>query len=1286
MPYATISRGTRRTTRTRRRRAHPSAGAWRLVRRAVLALRGAPLAVRIGVGTVLLVAVWAAANWIVQVARKPTEVFFPVSDSLMKAPAQTWRQYGPLFAEHSTAVITPELLAALAQVEGSGNPMARTYWRWRFSWNPFDVYRPASSAVGMFQITNDGSATAPADYTATSGTLTFTPSQTSKTVTVQVNGDLTNEGTETYTLNLSNAPSANLADNQGGGTIVDDDGAPTLSIDDVTVTEGHAGTVDATLTVSLSPASGQTVSVGFATADGSALRPADYASTGGNVVFAPGQTTNTVTVQVNGDLLDEINENFTVRLSGPVNATIGDSEGLITITDDDAPTTMRVNDATVTEGNAGTVNASFAVTLDAPSGRPVTVDYATTGSSANAPSDYTAVSASLLFNPGETTKPVVISVNGDLLDEGNETYVLGLTNQQHASFGDSAGLGTINDDDPMPALAIADVSATEGNDGSTDALVTVTLTPVSGRAVTVNFATTPGSATAADFQPTSGQLIFAAGETTKTITVPISGDLLDEADETFTVTLSTPDFATFTDSSAVVTIADDDALPSLGVDDVTLSEGDSGPAIATFTVSLSPVSGRPVTVHHATANGTAGAPADFVGGNGDLTFLPGETTKTVPVTVNGDLLDEIDETFALNLSGQTNATLGDGSGLGTITDDDPLPTISVNDIAIGEPDTGTSNLTFAVSLSSSSGRPVSVGFSTANGDATAPADYLATTGTVEFAPGQTARQVIVPVNGDLLDEANETFVLNLAGAVDATISDSQGIGTINDDDPLPDLDVGDANATESDAGTVELAFPVTLDAPSGRPVTVDFATANGTATAPADYTSATGTLTFLAGETTKTIVVLANGDELDEADADTFSVTLSNAGNATIDDQTAVGTIADDDALPVLTIANATVLEGDAGTVDLSFPLTLDTPSGRPVTVSYATVAGSAASPGDYAATSGALTFLPGETVKTIVVSVAGDLLDEIDETFSVNLSSPGNATLADRTGLGTITDDDGTPSVSVNDVTVTEGNGGSVNANFTVSLSTSSGQPVSVDYATVDGSAFAPADYTPLPPTTVTFTPGQTTKQLTVVVAGDALDEIDETYTLNLSNPVNASLSDAFGLGTIMDNDPFPLVSVNDVTVTEGDAGTVDAVFTVSLNAPSGRALSVDFATANGSATEPADYTAVTGTFTFLPGQTTKTLAVSVKVDLLNEVNEAFNVVLSNPQLATLGDATGVGTITDDDPQPTLVIDDVTLTEGDAGTTNATFTVTMSAVSGRNVTVNYATVFSLASHGRPPC
>ena len=125
-----------------------------VARRTFLAMRVAPMTLQMIAGAVMLVIVWATVNWMVQVVRKPTEVFVAVSGSLAKAPSQTWRQYRPLFDEHSTAVITPELLAALAQVESSGNPVARTYWRWRFSWNPFELYAPASSAVGMFQITD----------------------------------------------------------------------------------------------------------------------------------------------------------------------------------------------------------------------------------------------------------------------------------------------------------------------------------------------------------------------------------------------------------------------------------------------------------------------------------------------------------------------------------------------------------------------------------------------------------------------------------------------------------------------------------------------------------------------------------------------------------------------------------------------------------------------------------------------------------------------------------------------------------------------------------------------------------------------------------------------------------------------------------------------------------------------------------------------------------------------------------------------------------------------------
>lgn len=117
-------------------------------------LRAAPLQVQLIVLAAVIVTLFFALNGIYQVVRKPAELFFPVSGTLNKAPAETWRKYEALFRKHSTAVMTPELLAALAQVEGAGNPVARTYWRWQFSWNPFEMYQPASSAVGMYQITN----------------------------------------------------------------------------------------------------------------------------------------------------------------------------------------------------------------------------------------------------------------------------------------------------------------------------------------------------------------------------------------------------------------------------------------------------------------------------------------------------------------------------------------------------------------------------------------------------------------------------------------------------------------------------------------------------------------------------------------------------------------------------------------------------------------------------------------------------------------------------------------------------------------------------------------------------------------------------------------------------------------------------------------------------------------------------------------------------------------------------------------------------------------------------
>ncbi len=219
------------------------------------------------------------------------------------------------------------------------------------------------------------------------------------------------------------------------------------------------------------------------------------------------------------------------------------------------------------------------------------------------------------------------------------------------------------------------MTVTEGNSGSANAQFTVTLTPASSQTVTVNYATANSSATAgSDYTSTSGQLSFSAGATTRTISVPVLGDTLDEDNETFFVNLSGAVNATIATAQGLGTITDNDATPSLKINDVKLTEGNSGTKPFTFTVTLSAASGRTVTVNYATANdsataGTTGA-ADYIAASGTLTFNAGTTTRSITVSVRGDTTKEKDEKFLVNLTAASNATISDAKGEGTIEDDD----------------------------------------------------------------------------------------------------------------------------------------------------------------------------------------------------------------------------------------------------------------------------------------------------------------------------------------------------------------------------------------------------------------------------------------------------------------------------------------------------------------------------------------------------------------------------------------------------------------------------------------
>jgi hypothetical protein len=346
-------------------------------------------------------------------------------------------------------------------------------------------------------------------------------------------------------------------------------------------------------------------------------------------------------------------------------------------------------------------------------------------------------------------------------------------------------------------------------------------------------------------------------------------------------------------------------LPSITIDDVPVTEGNGGTTDAVFTVRLSAASGQAVTVDYATSDGTAVAPADYAAATGSLSFPPGTTTRTVTVPVVGDLLDEANETFLMRLSGAVGAILGDAQATGTIVDDDPAPAVSIDDISVAEGEAGTTIAAFTLSLSAPSGLAVSVAAATADGTATAGSDYTAGSWTVVFPPGTTAFPLGVAVRGDRVWETDETFLVNLSAPVSATLANTQGAGTILNDDPQG-LSIADLDVVEPVAGTRSALFTVTLSPPSVSPVTVGYATAALTATAGSDYDDTSGTLTFDPGVSTQPLPVTARADALAEG-VETFRVDLSGATGAAIAYGQALGRIHDTGNL--FTVAPCRVLD-----------------------------------------------------------------------------------------------------------------------------------------------------------------------------------------------------------------------------------------------------------------------------------------------------------------------------------------------------------------------------------------
>lgn len=710
--------------------------------------------------------------------------------------------------------------------------------------------------------------------------------------------------------------------------------------------------------------------------------------------------------------------------------------------------------------------------------------------------------------------------------------------------------------------------------------------------------------------------------------------------------------------------------PTLSVSDVSVFEGNSGTATLTFVITRSSGTARS-SVRCDVAGGSAQAGSDFVAVAAlTVLFSAGETTKNVPVSINGDTMAEADETLRLTLSSPTEATIADGSATGTILNDD-MPTLAVNDVAVTEGDSGSTTLSFVVTRSAPTGAS-SVTVATSDGTAVAGTDYVARPATtLAFGGADTSKVVTVTINGDTAVEADETFTLVLTAPVAATIADGQGTGTIrNDDQRVNVLSVDDVSLKEGDTGTKSLTFKVTRTGDLGGTAAVDYATADDTASAGSDYVALSrSTLSFAANQGSATVPVTIRGDLLPEVDEE-LSLNLSNARGATILDPSGTGTIQNDDfdELPEVAISDASVLEGDTGNKKLQFAVAITgTFSGTP-SVKYVTADGTASAPRDYAAhPTSTITFAPTATSKTVTVFVEGDTLLEPDESMSVRLFGAIGAKIVDDQGIGTIKSDDAT--LAVNDISIQEGVlGPPFSRQFFITRSGGTHGVSSVVCTTSDGSATAGSDYVALPPTTVTFLGGETSKTVAVTLTPDNVFEPDEHFTLHLSAPVGAAITDGTGLATVVNDDPPPqaaTLSVNDITVVEGSSGASSAVFTITRSGDRSGISEVVVATVGGTAKDfgsglvgGTDFAAVAPrTIVFAPNEAAKTVSVQVTTDEFVEENEFFDLALSGASGATIADGSGRATIIDDEDFHLKVLD-VSVPEGNAGVTTATFKV----------------------------
>ena len=907
--------------------------------------------------------------------------------------------------------------------------------------------------------------------------------------------------------------------------------------------------------------------------------------------------------------------------------------------------------AILTQGISATegtdTHMEFPVAMTPPPLEPVTVDYTTKDYSATAGSDYTATSGTLTFAAGETAKTIRVPITNDAISDSGELLGMVFSNPTGAARmitlggeGESQSvveaLGQIFNDEPgaedLPVVTIASESGSIA-EGS-DAVFTLTRTGETDDALTVTLAVTETGAMLSDSPPSSAT--FATGEAETELRVATVGDDADEDDSTLTVTLTSGEtyrLGTNDQMASSVTVLDDDAasLPggtvavagtTIWAADMTVTDyGNSSIGAGTADLLANQRGSEGLQARHLYYHtGERKLRMAFTSSlaTGPLTLAAGNVYLAFPEGRSGDSSFTWDDVAVDWTDGQTfEARLVSGAKEAVEAPDPRLKALTVSEATLS-PAFDADTVAYTAMVAAATERVTLSG--TLNDDdaslaytPSTDADSSTAGHQVDVAVGETTATITVTADDGETTRAYRVVVKRPAPEVVETSTPTVGI----------------AGGSGTEGADTSIGFTVTLDEAATDTVTVDYATSDGTATAGTDYTSTSGTLTFDAGTTSKTISVSMADDETDESD-ETFTVTLSNASGADLGTSTATGTITNRavvvETTPTVSIAGGSGTEGDDASI--SFTVTLDAAASATVTVDYATSDGSAESGDDYTATSGTLSFSAGETSKTISVAIEDDIENESDETFTVTLSNASGADLGTSSATGTIRNRYVAPLTATFSNVPAEHTG----SEFTFDLAFS--ENVEAGYARVRDDA--------LRATGATIERAQRKTQgsnqnWTIAVKPLGTDAISITLPATADCDATGAICTYDGRKLSHSSSASVLgpvgISIADVEVVEA-AGAVLA-FTVALTRPASSQLTVDYATSDGTATAGVDYTAASGTLTIGAGSSSGTIQVSVLDDEHNEGSETFTVTLSNASSGQITDATATGTITNHDALP---------------------------------------------------